>query len=250
MALGALPAIIVTVLLIVALIALGASVQGLVGWMTPFADEWDEGWRTLLRGFIAVTIVLGVLVIAIVGFTAITLAVGAPFYDRIRLEVDRLYGEPTTPEKRGFWADLGRGLGNGIRTVSPTVVFAILVLPVGLIPVVGSVLVAILSAIFGGWFLVVELSGSAADARGMTLTERRRLLRAHRARSFGIGIASYLLFLIPLGAVFAMPGAVAGATVLVRTARGESTVLERAAGAPPASDDAPTGSSTDQSTSA
>jgi len=222
MLLGAIPAVIVAILLAAALVALGFNVQGIATWGTPFADGWDVGWSTALRGVLAAALFLGGLVFSIAAFTAITLMVGAPFYDRIRLEVDRMHGEPDAPAPVPVWREFLRGIANGIRTLLPAMFFGIAMVPLGFIPIVGQVLVAVLSAIFGGWFVAVELTGSAADARGVSLRDRRRMLRARIPRTLGLGVSTYLLFLVPLGPVFAMPAAVAGATLMVRSLRDEA----------------------------
>ena len=151
--------------------------------------------------------------------------VGAPFYDRIRLEVDRMHGEPEAPAELGLWREILRGIAYGIRTLLPAMFFGIAMVPLGFIPIVGQVLVAVLSAIFGGWFVAVELTGSAADARGIPLRDRRRILRARMPRTLGLGVSTYLLFLVPLGPVFVMPAAVAGATLMLRGMRDEPVVL-------------------------
>jgi CysZ protein len=42
------------------------------------------------------------------------------------------------------------------------------------------------------------------------------MLRGRRAMAIGFGTATFVCFLIPLGAVLVMPAAVAGATLLCR----------------------------------
>jgi CysZ protein len=112
-------------------------------------------------------------------------------------------------------------LGAGIRILIPTILIAIALFVIGFVPVVGQILVPVLGAFFGGWFLTLELTGLAFEGRGMTLKDRRIALRSRRARTLGFGVASYVSFLIPLGAVIMMPAAVAGATLLARSALGE-----------------------------
>ena len=50
------------------------------------------------------------------------------------------------------------------------------------------------------------------------------LLRPHRSRVLGFGMATQAFFLIPLGAIVVMPAAVVGATMLGRELTGESQV--------------------------
>jgi CysZ protein len=46
------------------------------------------------------------------------------------------------------------------------------------------------------------------------------VLRANRPLTLGFGVAVFLCFLIPLGAILLMPAAIAGATLLSRRALG------------------------------
>ena len=218
---GALPALIVAAVYLAVLIVLFLNAPALAEWATPFADEWDEGWRTALRitAVIAFLALGGLLVVYT--YTAITLAVGDPFYEKIWRSVeDRLGGIPDEVEM-AFWPSVLRGVLDALRILVATALLGICLFVLGFIPVVGQTLVPVLGAAVAGWFLTVELTGKAFDARGRTLSERRRSLAAMRPTALGFGVASYLVFLIPLGAVFVMPAAVAGGALLSRQALAE-----------------------------
>ena len=73
-----------------------------------------------------------------------------------------------------------------------------------------------------GYFLAVELSSVAMQRRGIPVRERLRILRGRRALALGFGVPLVLMFLVPLVAVVLMPGAVAGAAMLVRDLTGEA----------------------------
>ena len=93
----------------------------------------------------------------------------------------------------------------------------------GLIPVVGQTVVPVLTAIFSGWVLSLELSGVPFERRGLRLVQRRQMLRRNRPLALGFGVATFVCFLIPLGAVLVMPAAVAGATLMTRRVYGLPT---------------------------
>ena len=86
----------------------------------------------------------------------------------------------------------GSGAGSGGPSPTccgcsiPTVLFGVLVLAVGFVPLVGSVLAFMFGAFISGWFLAVETTGLAFDGRGFRLRERRRMLRSRRAMTLGI----------------------------------------------------------------
>jgi CysZ protein len=74
----------------------------------------------------------------------------------------------------------------------------------------------VIAACVSGYFLTGELTAIALERRGLMRRDRFALLKRHRALAVGFGAATLVVFLIPLGAVLAMPGAVAGATLLAR----------------------------------
>ena len=76
MLLGVLPALLVAAVVLAALVGLLLTVGDLVTWATPFADDWAEALRGLLRLGLALLVVVGFLVLTSVTFTAVTLTVG------------------------------------------------------------------------------------------------------------------------------------------------------------------------------
>ncbi|WP_400994638.1 EI24 domain-containing protein [Agromyces sp. GXQ0307] len=214
MLLGLVPAAIVFAALVWGLVALGVGLPGIVDWATPFADAWIEFWRLAFRTIIAVVVFAGAAVLAFVTFTALTLIVGDPFYERIWAAVETDTDGTPPGEGPGFWS----GVRGSLVLVLQGLLSAVLVGLVGLVPVVGAVAAAILGAVLTGRLLARELTARALDARGIPPERRRALLRANRWRFLGFGVATQLCFLVPLGAVATMPAAVAGATLLARSA--------------------------------
>ncbi|WP_072313429.1 EI24 domain-containing protein [Agrococcus sp. Marseille-P2731] len=229
MALGAVPALIVGSLMLALVIFLSFQVGGWAAWLTPFADSWGAVWAELLRGALALGLIVGVVVLCVLTFAAVTLAVGDPFYERISRAVEQRLGGLEPAAERGFWASLGKGLRDAVVLIGMAIGTGLVVFVVGLVPVVGTVLGLVLGAFLGGRALARELTGYAGDARGLTLEERRELLRTRSWRSLGFGMVAYLLLLVPGVAVVATPVAVVGATLLVRDLRGEPTTAPQAA---------------------
>ncbi|WP_198411010.1 EI24 domain-containing protein [Cryobacterium sp. TMT1-3] len=229
MLLGALPAFIVGIVYLAGIILLLINLETLAAWLTPFATDWAEPWRTGLRAVAGVAVAIaGILVLAYT-FVAVTLLVGDPFYERIWRAVEARLGDAPVETQRGIL----RSVADALRLVGVAVLVALVLLLCGLIPGLGQLIALILGALFGGWILALELTGFAFDARGFTLTQRRRMLRARRPRSLGFGVLTYVLFLIPGAAVIVMPAAVAGAALLSRD------LIAAMPGLPRAVDDAP-----------
>jgi CysZ protein len=214
--LGVLPALIVGLVYGVAIVLLAINLDGIVSAVTPFAHGW--ALEPLVRIVAGLSIVMISVIVLVYTYVALTLAIGDLFYERIWRAVETRLGEAPPDRKESFGTALGRGLGNGIQLLLATLAVSILVFALGLIPVVGQIVAPVLGAFFGGWFLTLELTGYAFDARGLRLRDRRRLLGARRSRTLGFGVAIYLLLLVPFAVIFVMPAAVAGATLLARDA--------------------------------
>ena len=221
MILGLIPALIVAALFVAGIIALGLNLETIAAAVTPFANGWDEPFRTGIRVIAGLAFLAVAVLIVINTFTAVTLIVGQPFYERIWRHVEQRSGGIAREAASGFWRSTGRGIADGLRMALPTLLVGLGLFLLGLIPVVGTILAAVLGAFAGGWYLAVELTGLAFEARGIGLRDRRRALRSRRAMTQGFGVVTYLLFLVPLGAVIVMPAAVAGAAMLSRRVLGE-----------------------------
>lgn len=224
MALGLVPAIIALVVLIAAILPLVLGMGSITAWITPFADGWIEPWRSLFRVAVGFVIVAAALALASAVFTALTLTIGDPFYQRIWRAVEVDLGDAPPADGGGFWTTVAEGL----RLVVLGVLIAIVVLIAGFLPLVGGFVGPVLGVILSGRLLARELTGRAFDARDLSPADRGALFAGSRARVLGFGIATQLCFLIPGGAVAVMPAAVAGSTMLSRS------MLERSAAlAPP-----------------
>ncbi|RNE64159.1 EI24 domain-containing protein [Cryobacterium tepidiphilum] len=217
MLLGALPALVVGAVYTAALVVFALNLPAISAWLTPFASGWDDTFRVTTRIIAGIAVSGLVLIVALFTYTAITLIVGDPFYERIWRRVEERVGDEPAGDQP-FWGSLARGIRDGLRLLAASLVIGLVLFALGFIPVVGQTIVPVLGAFVGGWFLAVELTGFAFDARGLALADRRRMLGADRAATLGFGVATYLLFLVPLGAVVVMPAAVAGATLLSRAA--------------------------------
>jgi CysZ protein len=220
---GALPAVLTTLLLLGGVITLAYWIDDLAALFTPFADGWEEGWRTTVR-IVAGALVFGVaLAIGLIGFSALTLAVGGPFYEHIAEKVeDDLGGVPGAVELP-WWRLLGMGLRDGLSLILRSLLFTIPLLLAGFIPVVGQTVVPVLLALVTAWFLALELIAVPFYRRGMDLKQRRVLLRKRRALAFGLGLPASLLCAIPLAAIIVMPVAFVGGVLVAREIRPDST---------------------------
>ncbi|MGW2643567.1 EI24 domain-containing protein [Streptomyces sp. NPDC001393] len=220
---GLLPALITLVLYTAALVALAVWGEDAVTWATPFADHWSSPWQGLFRGFLtAVLFALGLL-LAVLMFTAVTLLVGQPFCENLSEQVDADVSPDGTaprsdlPLRRELWISAR----DSLRVLVRAALWGVLLFALGLLPFAGQTAVPVLGFFVTGFFLTEELTAVALQRRGVDLRARLALLRSRKALAWGFGVPLGLAFVIPFVAVFLMPGAVAGATLLARELLGE-----------------------------
>ncbi|WP_433328637.1 EI24 domain-containing protein [Spirillospora sp. CA-294931] len=213
---GLIPAVIVLMVYGSALVALAWNLDGLAGWLTPFADDWGDGPRKGLRVVTGLAIFGASAFVAVLTFTAVTLLVGDPFYERISERVEASQGGAPRKHEEPLLAEIVREIKDTVLLAVIAVSFAVVFFACGFLPVVGQTVVPVVAACVSGYFLAGELTSVALERRNIMRKERFALLKRNRPLTVGFGAATFVLFLIPLGAVLAMPGAVAGATLLVR----------------------------------
>ncbi|MBF4569866.1 EI24 domain-containing protein [Plantibacter sp. VKM Ac-2880] len=222
MLLGMVPAAIVGVVFVALLVVLGLNAAAIVDWATPFADTWDEPYRSSVRVAAAVALIAVAVVVMLYAYAAVTLLVGDPFYERIWADVERSLGDAPAESGESAWRGLLTGIGRSLGLLLLTIPTAAVLFLLGFIPIIGQTVVPVAGVVVSGWFLTLELTGYAFDARGLSVRERRRLLARRRSRTLGFGTAVAVLFLVPVLSVLVMPAAVSGATVLARRALAEA----------------------------
>ena len=221
--LGAIPPAITSVIFTGLLIALITQLRPLVDWLTPFADDWDRGLATTVEVLVGSAVVAAAVLIMVISFTTLTLALGSPLYDKLSESVEREFGDvPELDESvaRGVL----RALRQALALISVAILGALVLFGSGLLPVIGQTVAPVLSAIFGGWMLGIELVGAPFERRGMLrLSDRRAAMRVRRFRVLGFAVPTFLLLAIPFVGIVVFPVATAGGTILARQLLSEPT---------------------------
>lgn len=212
MLLGIVPAVLVLVALVGALLAVVFLADDLIAWATPFADDWSGWWQGVLRIGLYLAVVVGSVFLSMIIFTGLALAVGDPFYDRIWKQTELMLGG-AVPDQGVGWL---RGARDGLALIPLGVATTVLVFVVGLVPVIGPIAGPIAGVTIAGRLLAAELVSRGLEARGLDRTAQKALLAGHRSTMLGFGVAVQVCFFIPFGAVLMMPAAVVGSTMLAR----------------------------------
>ncbi len=221
--LGAIPPLITSVIFVGVLVLLFTQIDWLAKRLTPFADDWDPGAASVLRVLLALTLSGGVVLLMVISFTALTLALGSPLYDKISEFVEGEFGQVPIQDE-----PVSRGVLRNVRQSLVLIAIAAVVAPLlflaGFIPAIGQTVVPVMSAVFGGWMLGVELVGSTFERRGLLrLADRRAAMQARRFRVLGFTVPTFLLLAIPFAGVVVFPVATAGGTLLARQLLREPT---------------------------
>jgi CysZ protein len=218
--LGILPVLLAGVLVLGLLGLLVVYLDELADVLTPFADQWDESSRTLIRVGTGLVVLLGSTALLVVSFTVICQIIGQPFYERISDRIEHDLGGHAV-QGAPWWRTFPRASLESALLLAMTLACTAPLFVLGLFPVFGQTVVPVLQALVAGFFLAVELLAIPLERRGLHLGGRLRFVWRHRAQTLGFGITAFLLFLVPLMNVLAMPGAVVGATLLVRRLSGD-----------------------------
>jgi CysZ protein len=220
---GLLPGLITLVLYAAALICLTRWGDDFVTWATPFADDWTSPWAGLFRGFLTAVLFALVLLLAVVAFTAVTLLIGQPFYESLSEKVDLAEGGYAPESGLRLWRELWISARDSLRVLVRAALWGVLLFALGFVPFVGQTVVPVIGFFVTGFFLTEELAAVALQRRSVELRERLALLRSRKGLAWGFGTPLAVAFLVPFVAVFLMPGAVAGATLMARDLVGETT---------------------------
>ncbi|QLQ16938.1 MAG: EI24 domain-containing protein [Micropruina sp.] len=221
--LGLIPPLLTTVVFVTLVVTTAWQAPAAAVWLTPFVEDWPAA--ETIRSLVAAGLVLVVGLLLVLLFTATTLALGAPLYDRISASVDAAEGDFVhAPEVPG-WQTVVDSARRLFGVVVVSVPAGLVLLLVGLIPGLGAPLAAVGSAVFGGWMIALELVGGPAERRGIrTLAARQALLRRRPWLTLGFGVPVFVLMTIPLVSLVAFPIATAGGTLLARRLADEPVV--------------------------
>ena len=222
--LGAIPPVVTSVLFVGVLVLLYLQGDVLVGALTGFADDWSAGLARAVRLLVGLALAGGAILVMVISFTTLTLTLGAPLYDLISEFVDRELPDPPPGSDERLGAPSGRALRQSAALIGASAGLAVVLFAAGFVPLVGQVVVPVVSALVGGWLLGIELVGSALERRRvLTLRGRRQLMRRRRLRVLGFCVPTFLLLAVPFVGVVVFPVATAAGTLLARQLLGEST---------------------------
>lgn len=215
--LGAVPPLIMSVIFAGLLVVLIMNVTSIGTAITPFADRWGADARTVAHVLAGIGVVSASTLVMVISFSTLTMALGAPVYDKISEAVDAELPGALPASEESWTSSLPRALRQSLILIAISLVAALPLFLAQFLPVVGQTVVPVVAACFGGWMLCFELIGGAFERRGrVQLRQRRTAMQRRRWRALGFSVPCFLLLAIPFLAVVVFPIATAGGVFLAR----------------------------------
>ncbi len=125
--------------------------------------------------------------------------------------------DPSSTLPVSSWSDIAKGVAPAIISEAGKfgyfIARAIPLVVLFFIPVI-NIFAPAIWAIFSAWMLALEYSDYPLSNHGLLFKASKAVVKEKRMVAFGFGGASMFCTLIPLINFFAMPAAVAGATIM------------------------------------
>jgi CysZ protein len=180
-----------------------------------FGAAWAVGWlirdavRVEMRIVAQVLILLLTLLIAYFLYLPVARVLLAPFAEALSRRTYAIDMGRTIRQNNQGWA---RAMGEGLKLVIFQAAIALAALALGLAfpPVGAPVGVAVAIFLVGLDFFDIPLS-----TRGLRLRKKLGMIWRNKSLALGFGAAAYLMLLIPVINMLALPVGVVGATLLI-----------------------------------
>lgn len=177
-----------------------------------------EAWYWLLISYaLWVVAVLLTAVLVFFGFSVVGNLLAAPFNDLLSERTQEILGDRRSDEPlslNAFWADTLRTLRDEAIKMACFVLGMLFLLLLNLIPVLGTLLYAVLSVTFTLFFLAVEYTGFVFGRQRRSFGQQCRYLFSRKSLLAGFSSGVLALLAIPFLQFVCIPLAVVGATRL------------------------------------
>ena len=180
----------------------------------PQGEAW---YWSVLYWFLWVIAVLLTAVLVFFSFTVVGNLVASPFNDLLSERTEQILTGKEADEAfslRRFLGDMGKTLLMELKKMWVFVVAMLLILPLNLLPGLGSALYTILAVMLTLFFLSVEYLSFIMVRKRQFFNEQRRFISGRKFLMLGFGCGVMVLLAIPFLQFFCIPLAVIAATRL------------------------------------
>jgi len=183
------------------------------GWMASLMSYLPD-WLGFLEWLFWPLYAVAIVMIMAYCFVAVANLIGSPFYGLLSEKVEReLTGQAAEGDDgwRELVAIIPRSIGRELRKLLYYLPRAILLLILGLIPGV-NLIAGVAWFLFSSWMMTLQYVDYPADNNKMSFPELKRFAAERRWSSLSFGMLVYVVAMIPLVNLVAVPAAVCGAT--------------------------------------
>ena len=180
-----------------------------VEWMMSFVP----GFLDFLEWFIWLFFGLMAAIIVFFAFTPVANIVAAPFNALMSEKIEAMLTGVPVSSDTSFMQMAIDSIGSQFRKLLYIMLWALGLFLICLIPGV-NLIAPLLWFVFGSWLLSLEYLDYPMGNHDLTFAEQKRRLAERRGLAMGFGGAVMVMTSIPIVNFFAMPVAVAGATLL------------------------------------
>lgn len=179
-----------------------------LAWAKPTA------WYAVALWYLVVAVAFVLLLV--VGANTVPLLLLAPLQDPISEATEASLGNFSPPPFSfgRFWRGAVASVSHTLQRIGLLLLGQAVLLPLVLIPGVGSIAWTVLGALWTMWWLATEYVGGAMVRYLYTFREVQSALRARARLAMGFGAAVYVLLWIPVLNLFFIPLAIAAGTLL------------------------------------
>ncbi len=190
------------------------------GWLEGLLPQEGAGWQALAWVITAIFWIAALWLSALT-FVPVAVVVAGPFNDLLSEKTERLHRGVAVDEPfslRLMVRSLRVGITGSLMRALTLALLLIFALCFNLIPVIGTLTAAALSAFFTARYLSLEFTSYSMDRRLYTWPQQRDYLRRFRGRTLGFGAMAFVIMLVPLlNALFIPISAVAGTILFCDT---------------------------------
>lgn len=179
-------------------------------------DRPDNFFLEIAWFLLNVVLVIAMLFVLFLLFIFLSGVIAGPFNSKLaRYTRESLTGRKLDPAG-GFYIDVIITLVNEVKKLVYFTLLQIAILPLNLIPGIGSVAYAVIGGYLTFVFLAYAFLEKSIESENwvISMKQRRQYLRSRRWAVLGFGAAASLIFVIPFLNIFLAPVAVVGAAML------------------------------------
>lgn len=173
-----------------------------------FSPTW---WGTVLEVFAGAGILVIALALAAAAWLALNGILCGYFYAKLARQVELQLG--TRPDEM-FEVPLRHQIIDTLRDLGALLVINAALLPLNLVPLVGSLLALVLGFYFNGFIFGADYLDFPLSLRGLRRNAKRAICRAHRWQTIGLGTGVFAFNLVPIIGSILNAGAAVGAVLL------------------------------------